>query len=147
MAQDVVADPVLKNDGIADAGWPGEPMHPADSGKADAPAAQLSELLVEVTLLASEPAEVRMKSGPGATSTAKCAQPLHGNLKLGCIGISAAGIVRPRAPHLIAPHGLEVGRQAAPVVVEQRTLDQIVGVGARAEIAPQAIDRAWNEED
>src|SRR5947208_492663 len=99
-------------------------MHPAQPGQTQTAPAGLPELFMDVAFFAPKAAKLRVKAQPGRFAATEDAQALHGDLERFPLGILPAWVTGPRAPHLLAPARLEMGREQFPIVVEHRALQQ-----------------------
>src|SRR5204863_8752744 len=103
------------------------------------------KLLVDIAFFAAEAREARIEPEPRLTAAGKGTEALHGNLERLGIGVGAARVPRPDAPHSGRPDGIEVRRDAAQIVVDQWPLQEVDAVGARSEVFDDPADRAGRE--
>src|ERR1700683_3951896 len=88
---------VRRSDGTA------ETIQPTQKGQAERSATALTDLFVDISFLATEPAELRMKSRPSCAATREQPQIMHGNFKSRRCWIGPARIFGPSSKHTIAP--------------------------------------------
>ena len=106
VADQVIGNPIAQTDRVRHARGPAEPVDPAQPGQAQAAPAELSELLMDVPLLAAEPAKRGIEARPGRAAAREQPEPLHRDVEGLAIGMLAtARVESPGPPHLAAPDG------------------------------------------
>jgi hypothetical protein len=88
----------------------------------------LPELLMDVAFFSTKSPKLRMKAEPGLFQATEDPQALHGDLERFPALIPASWVTAPRAPHLLSPHGIEMGRDQFPIVGEHGALEQILTI-------------------
>ncbi|MEJ7790750.1 MAG: hypothetical protein WKF65_02120 [Gaiellaceae bacterium] len=106
-----------------------EAMRPSEPRQAQRSAAGPPEFLVDVSLFASKTAETRIEAQPRRATTTERPEALHRYLERLRARIEPAWVNSPRSPHLSSPFRVEVRAEVLQVVVDHRTLQEIVAVG------------------
>ncbi len=136
-SDDVVADSILHGVPVGRTTRPFEPMQPPQKRQAERPVPPSPELFVKVSLLATEPDEPRVETGPCGAPAAEETGTLHRYLERLAVHVVGPLIVRPRAEHRVAPDGLHVRHQLAQVVVTRWALEQVSRVGMCINVVEQ----------
>src|SRR5436305_9335562 len=97
-------------------------MHPAQPGQTETASARLPELFMDVAFCSPKAAKPRVKAEPGTFAATEDPQALHGDLERFPLGVLPAWVSGPRAPHLLSPNRVEMGREQLPIVVEHGAL-------------------------
>src|SRR5437763_663045 len=111
MADQIVDDAVAQIDAVRHTVGTAKAMRPAQPRQAQAAPAELAKLLMDITLFASETSEMGVEAGPLLAAAGEQSQPLHRNLERLALRIFGPLIDCPHAPHVVAPHRVEVRRQ------------------------------------
>src|SRR5262245_1119154 len=127
-ADEVIADPILQGVAIARAERALKAVMPTQERQAQCAPSRPPKLLVDVAFFAAEAREARIEPEPRLTAAGKGTEALHGNLERLAIGVGAARVPRPDAPHSGRPDGIEVRRDAAQIVGDQRPLQEVEAV-------------------
>ena len=70
---------------------------------------------------------------------------MHGDFEAFCRRILAARVTGPRPIHAAAPSRFHMSHHLAQIVVEQRTLYQVGGIGIGFKIRYQFKQRSWSD--
>src|SRR5262245_51498812 len=121
-------------------------MHPSQEGQAKRAATMAAKLFMDIALLAPKTAKPWIEAWPNGASTAEDTQALHGNIERWAVEILSSLIRVPAAIHSPTPGRAEMGGDGGEVVVDQRPLQQVPGLGVRGKVVDKASQRTRNDE-
>ena len=88
---------------------------------------------MNISLFATEPAETGVEAGPGLFAAGEQPEPLHRDVERFAVGPCTARGSWAQTPHIASRQiGLEVSRNIAEVVVDQRPLQEVEAIGVLA---------------